>query len=172
MFFLGRVLLTPFLCLIVAVTACTPTQTSTSVAFSPSGHAIDVVLNTIAKAEATIEVAAYSFSSEKIAAALMNAHDRNVQVRVVLDKTNAARDYKAVHRMRNAGIAIRINHRYAIMHNKYIIIDSKTIQTGSFNYSLSAEERNAENVVVIENNPSLAKRYLGNWEKLWNESKR
>jgi phosphatidylserine/phosphatidylglycerophosphate/cardiolipin synthase-like enzyme len=56
------------------------------------------------------------------------------------------------------------------MHNKYIVIDGRTIQTGSFNYTANAEKRNAENVMVIRNNPALAEKYLKNWQALWDES--
>lgn len=54
------------------------------------------------------------------------------------------------------------------MHNKYIIIDKKTVETGSFNYTDNAERRNAKNVIVIKNNVTLAKRFMKDWEKLWN----
>ena len=37
--------------------------------------------------------------------------------------------------MRDAGIPIRINSYYAIMHDKYMVIDGKTVETGSFNYT-------------------------------------
>jgi len=55
------------------------------------------------------------------------------------------------------------------MHDKYLIIDGKTVETGSFNYTASAERRNAENVVVIRNNKKLAGQYIENWRQLWNE---
>ncbi len=71
--------------------------------------------------------------------------------------------------MDDAGIPIRINRKYSIMHNKFLVIDGHTVETGSFNYSANAEKRNAENVIVIRNNANLAKRYLENWQKLWNE---
>ena len=66
-------------------------------------------------------------------------------------------------------IPLRFNSNYAIMHDKYIIIDDKTVETGSFNYTASAEKRNAENVLVVKDDPALAKRYLENWRKLWDE---
>ena len=55
------------------------------------------------------------------------------------------------------------------MHDKYIIIDGKTIETGSFNYTQNAELHNAENVIVINNNKKLAKSYMQDWQKLWDE---
>jgi phosphatidylserine/phosphatidylglycerophosphate/cardiolipin synthase-like enzyme len=142
---------------------------SIQTAFSPSSESIDLVIDSIVHAKESIETAAYSFSSDKVADALMAASQRGVEVHVVLDKTHAARRYKAVVKMHEAGIPIRINYHYAIMHNKYLIIDHETVETGSFNYTASAERRNAENVIVIKKNKTLAQKYLENWQSLWDE---
>ena len=56
------------------------------------------------------------------------------------------------------------------MHNKFMVIDSATVQTGSFNYTNSAEHKNAENVLVLRDNPEIASRYLKEWQRLWDES--
>ncbi|WP_254911789.1 phospholipase D-like domain-containing protein [Yersinia frederiksenii] len=45
------------------------------------------------------------------------------------------------------------------MHNKIILADSNTLQTGSYNYSASANKRNAENVLVVRNQPQLVAVY-------------
>ncbi len=92
-----------------------------------------------------------------------------MEVRVLLDKGQGSRHYRAIEDMQDAGIPIRINSHYAIMHNKYLVIDGKTVETGSFNYTASAERRNAENVVVIKNNKKLATEFIENWQKLWDE---
>lgn len=156
--------------LAIAVSSPAHARSSTQAAFSPSPQAIKLVERTIRHAEHSVDVAAYSFSSQKIANALIEAHKRGVVVRVVLDKSHAKRRYPAVTSLHDAGIPLRINRRYAIMHDKYIIIDGKTVETGSFNYTTNAERHNAENVVVIKNNKTLAKRYIENWQKLWDEA--
>ena len=142
---------------------------STLAAFSPSPKAIELVVHTIEAAKDSIDVAAYSFASEKVSDALIASHERGVTIRVVLDKSHAARRYPAVEALHEAGIAIRINHHYAIMHNKYLIIDDVTVETGSFNFTANAERRNAENVLVIKNNKTLASKYREDWDKLWDE---
>jgi len=55
-----------------------------------------------------------------------------------------------------------IDSKHAIAHNKIMIIDKATVITGSFNFTKSAEERNAENLLVIKSK-DLAKLYLDNW---------
>src|SRR5947199_1223418 len=45
---------------------------------------------------------------------------------------------------------------------KVIVIDSATILTGSFNFTKAAEEKNAENLLVIKDAPELVKAYEAN----------
>lgn len=56
----------------------------------------------------------------------------------------------------------RIDDQHAIAHNKVMVIDSGTILTGSFNFTKAAEEKNAENLLVIQDAPELVKAYEAN----------
>lgn len=143
----------------------------TQTAFAPSPKTTALITRNIGQAEKTIRIAAYSFTSQPIADALIKAHQKGVDVKAVVDKTQAnPRTHSIVSRLVHAGILVRVDRKHSIMHNKYIVIDNHTIQTGSFNYTANAEKRNAENVMVIRNNPALAEKYLKNWQKLWDES--
>jgi len=62
------------------------------------------------------------------------------------------------------GIPTYIDAAHAIAHNKIMIIDRETVITGSFNFTKAAEEKNAENLLIIKNK-ELAKIYLDNWER-------
>lgn len=116
-----RKIVTIFLCITLCLASpIVHARQSTQAAFSPSPEAVKLVERTIRKAEKTIDVAAYYFTSQKIADALIEAHKRGVEVRVLLDKGQGKRQYRAVKTLHDAGISIRINRRYAIMHNKYI----------------------------------------------------
>jgi phosphatidylserine/phosphatidylglycerophosphate/cardiolipin synthase-like enzyme len=57
-----------------------------------------------------------------------------------------------------------IDAKHAIAHNKIMIIDKATVITGSFNFTKAAEEKNAENLLIITSK-ELAKIYLDNWQK-------
>jgi len=57
-----------------------------------------------------------------------------------------------------------------VMHDKFIIIDQAVLELGSFNYTKAAEEKNAENVLVIRDVPTVIKNYAAEWDKLWQES--
>jgi phosphatidylserine/phosphatidylglycerophosphate/cardiolipin synthase-like enzyme len=64
----------------------------------------------------------------------------------------------------NSGIPTQIDSRHAIAHNKVMIIDGETVIPGSFNFTKAAEEKNAENLLIIRDK-ALARRYLDNWQE-------
>lgn len=162
--------------LALAVSMTTPAFVSAvpavSVGFSPSDgqSALEVVLNGIKSARNSIDVAAYSFTSKPVAMALVSASKRGVAIRVVADKKANNDRYTAVTFLANQGLSVRLNSQYAIMHNKFMVIDGNTVQTGSFNYSASAAKRNAENALLVQCSPELATAYLREFNRLWDES--
>jgi phosphatidylserine/phosphatidylglycerophosphate/cardiolipin synthase-like enzyme len=143
---------------------------SISVAFAPERGATASLVALISEAKQSICIAAYSFTSKDIAKALVDAHNRGVEVKAVLDKSNAKAKYTAATFLANVGIPTRINWQYAIMHNKFMVVDGVTVETGSFNYTKGAEEKNAENVIILRQYPDIAKQYLARWQELWDES--
>jgi phosphatidylserine/phosphatidylglycerophosphate/cardiolipin synthase-like enzyme len=146
-----------------------PASAHTEVGFSPSGSAHELIIRAIQGARQSIRVAAYSFTSKDIARALVDAHKRGVDVRAVLDDSQKSERYTGATFLANAGIPTRTSSRYAIMHNKFLVVDGKHVQTGSFNYT-SARERNAENVIVLWNQPTIAAAYSREGQRLWQES--
>jgi phosphatidylserine/phosphatidylglycerophosphate/cardiolipin synthase-like enzyme len=46
-----------------------------------------------------------------------------------------------------------------------MIIDRAVLNKGSFNFTKAAEEKNAENLLVIRGDPELVKKYLANFEE-------
>lgn len=145
---------------------------SISAGFTLSGDhsALTMVLDTINSAKQHIDIAAYSFTSKPIAKALISAKERGVAIRVMADKKSNSGRYTAVTYLANQGIPVRLNEKYSIMHNKFIIVDGKTVETGSFNFSAAAAKSNAENVILIKSLPTLAKTYEIAFNQLWSES--
>lgn len=141
-----------------------------SVAFSPRQGATDLVVQTIQNAQQYIYVAAYYFTSKPIADALAQARARGVEVKIVLDRSQINARGSLLEYFKEQNLPYRINNQYKIMHNKFIIIDGVTLQTGSFNYTRQAQETNAENVLVISNDFELVNTYLTEWHRLWQES--
>lgn len=154
-----------FLFLPVAVFA----QPATEEAFSPHQGSTTLIVRTVAEAQKSVRVAAYSFTSRQIAQALIDAHKRGVDVRVVLNKAQRTSRRNMAASMAENGVPVRFNSHYAIMHDKFIIVDDVTLETGSFNFTQAAENRNAENVLVVHDDPQAVAGYVRQWEKLWGE---
>ena len=122
-----------------------------------------VIVAGIKTAELHVRIQAYGFTSEPIAQALIAAKARGVDVQVIVDHTAAlATDAKIIKELTAAGIAVFDDARHAIAHNKIVILDGVTVITGSFNFTVQAEKRNAENIVVIHDD-NTAQRFLTNW---------
>ncbi|WP_323118867.1 phospholipase D family nuclease [Burkholderia alba] len=140
-------------------------------AFSPDGGAEALVLKVIGSARASIRLAGYSFTSPKVVRALLDAHRRGVDLAVVVDNDgNRSKSSKqALNLLVNAKVPTRTISRYAIHHDKYIVVDGRHVETGSFNYSASAASRNSENVLVVWNNPALASQYLQHWQNRYDQ---
>jgi phosphatidylserine/phosphatidylglycerophosphate/cardiolipin synthase-like enzyme len=150
--------------LIAVVNNAIPAELTASVEvfFSPNGGAADAVIREIDGAKSEIRVQAYSFTHAGIAKALADAERRGVNVEVILDKSNRTRHYSAADFVRHAGIPTYIDAKHAIAHNKIMVIDREEVLTGSFNFTKGADEKNAENLLVLHSR-DLAKVYLDNW---------
>ena len=141
--------------------------------FSPKGGCTDAIIRELDKAKTSVLVQAYSFTSAPIAKALLDAHKRQVKVDVLLDKSQTGKKggYSPATFLLNQGISVKIDSAHAIAHNKVVVIDGESVITGSFNFTKAAEEKNAENLLVIRDK-KLAFLYTRNWEEHERHSER
>jgi len=144
--------------------AITADNVQAQVFFSPRGGCTEAVVNAVSQAETEILVQAYSFTSAPIAKALVEAHKRGVHVEIILDRSQRKERYSSADFTAHAGIPTYIDAVHAIAHNKVMIIDKSTVITGSFNFTKAAEEKNAENLLVLRSK-ELARTYIENWQR-------
>lgn len=147
-----------------------PARGSIEVVFSPEGSGEEALLRVIGAARETLHVQAYVFTSRPIADALVRAHRRGVHVQVLADaQMNRRGKGNALPRLLDAGVPVALETRYAVAHNKVLIADgggsSCVVATGSYNFTWSANKRNAENLLVLRDNCPLAAAYLDNWRR-------
>ena len=161
--------------LIFAISAWAADSAEYSIGFSPCWHgrvcATDLVVKAIneSKPGERLWMAAYGLTSKPVEIALINAHRRGVDVRVVADDKSNRRGVVAKN-LANAGIPLRFSDRYSIMHNKFIVFGMDTVETGSFNFTNAAAMRNAENVIIVRGEPKVARQYADEWQRLWDEA--
>jgi phosphatidylserine/phosphatidylglycerophosphate/cardiolipin synthase-like enzyme len=131
--------------------------------FSPKGGCTTAIVNCVHAARSEVLVMAYSFSCPDIANALIAAAARGVRVVVLLDRSNEVETYSELGDLEHHGIEVWIDACHAIAHNKVIVIDRRTVITGSFNFTRQAEHSNAENLLVLRDHHDLAARYRDNF---------
>lgn len=132
--------------------------------FTPGENCTQKIVNIISHAKKLLWIQAYQFTSQPISNAVIAAKQRGVDVRIILDKTQYTQNPNApATLLSQAGIPVWIDNKVKIAHNKVMIVDNHDLISGSFNFSRSAQTRNAENVLIIKSS-TLAKLYAANWK--------
>jgi phosphatidylserine/phosphatidylglycerophosphate/cardiolipin synthase-like enzyme len=137
---------------------------SVEIAFTP-GDPIDAKLVAeIAAARREILVLAFAFTQPKLARALTAAQGRGVNVEIVADREQALEvAQSAIPGLARSGVAVWLDPNFANAHNKVMVIDASlpraTTTTGSYNFTIAAQTRNAENVVIFRANPDVGEAY-------------
>jgi phosphatidylserine/phosphatidylglycerophosphate/cardiolipin synthase-like enzyme len=150
------------------------------------GAAGKKIIAAIHEAESEILIATAHFRRKDIFEALLDAYKRGVKIQLITDgqeynKThkstceNASQSDKQLDECLQILGAAEVYYKYYSvvwnyktakqMHSKYIVIDRKRVLTGSFNWSLTAEFKNLENIIDLKGN-SIANHYLENFQKI------
>jgi len=156
-----RTIIAGFIVCLATVSLAADEKSQTEVYFSPGGGCTRAIANALAKAKSNILVQAYSFTYAPIAKALVDAHRRSVRVEVILDSSQRTEKHSSADFLRDAGIPCFMDDKHAKAHNKIMVVDGDTLITGSFNFIKAAEEKNAENLLIIHD-PVLAATYSAN----------
>lgn len=154
----------------VAPAAELPAAGTVEALFTPWDDAEGALIREVDAARHTIHLQAFLLTSRGIARALAGAHARGVRVALLADRDMVAKgENSLVPQLHAAGIEVRLETRYAAAHNKILLIDAEgdhpVVITGSYNYTFSAQARNAENLLILRANRPLARAYLANWRR-------
>lgn len=152
-----------------------PAAGTVEVLFTPWDDAEGALLREIGAAHQSIHVQAFLLTSRNIAHALKATHARGVRVALLADRDMVAKgENSQVPQLHAAGIEVRLETRYVSAHNKILLIDAEgekpVVITGSYNYTYSAQARNAENLLILRGNRTLAQAYLKNWRRHHDEA--
>jgi phosphatidylserine/phosphatidylglycerophosphate/cardiolipin synthase-like enzyme len=134
--------------------------------FSPDDGVSAHIVALIQNAQESVYFMAFSFTSDEIAAAMLERAESGVSIMGVFEESqyffNIGTEFD---NLRDAGLAVYLDGTRNNMHHKVIVIDGKIVITGSYNFSRSAEERNDENVLIIYN-AQVAEEYLAEFERV------
>jgi phosphatidylserine/phosphatidylglycerophosphate/cardiolipin synthase-like enzyme len=165
--------------LILAVLSGAPARAEMVVqaCFSPQGRCSAHILREIEQAKKELLVAVYAFTSDDLAAALVQASKRGVAVQVIIDREFDAANEKSKGRFlegqkiplrRLSGIKATVLEKDAgLMHQKFAVIDRKLVFTGSYNWTNAADNLNDENLLLFRDAGALAEEYRKTFFNLW-----
>jgi phosphatidylserine/phosphatidylglycerophosphate/cardiolipin synthase-like enzyme len=121
------------------------------------------------RTQATLRVALYELDLPDVADAILRAKARGVDVQLVYDESHAKTPSPEFQRLLDGGVAVRIlkgGGSFGIMHNKFAVFDGELLETGSFNWSVAADQKNFENA-MFRSDASLAAGYTRYWDWMW-----
>jgi phosphatidylserine/phosphatidylglycerophosphate/cardiolipin synthase-like enzyme len=139
--------------------------------FSPADGVEHRLLQLINNAQQSIDFLAYSFTSNDLGAALLRRADDGVTVRGMMDasqvKTDQGTEYDP---FGQAGLDVRLDgNTEGLMHHKVLIIDRRTVVTGSYNFTYSADTSNDENVIILYD-PGVAAQFLAEFQRIFEKA--
>jgi len=154
--------------------------------FSPGGGAEKALVKLLDQARESLDIAVYTFTNRKLAAAVLRAHKRGVKIRLILDGNDES-DYSKGFYLRQRGVAVRYarglakpshkkhkkrfyqKRKYGLMHHKFAVVDGKWVATGSFNWTASAQNWNYENLLIIKSS-TLARKFSAEFDRIWEKT--
>ena len=139
-----------------------------SLYFSPKSKTYqNGIKELIQNAKEYIYIPIFYLTHKDLSYELIDAHKRDVEVKIILD-ASAARNKYSMHKiLRENGIKVKIENFGGKMHAKSIIIDDKYFISGSMNLTKAGNIRNDENTIIVQNE-QLTKQYKKYFLKLWN----
>ncbi len=133
--------------------------------FAPRDPCAERLIELIRGAEKEIRFAAFAFTLEPVAAALLERHLRGVDVRGVMERGQES-PWNCYRIFADAGMDVRWDQNLYYLHHKFFVIDGRIVVTGSFNPTRQAGLANNENMLIVHH-AGVARRYLDEFERLW-----
>lgn len=145
------------------------TPVNISVCFSPNEGCDRKLIDFVNAAQSRIDMAIYNFTLPGLEAALQQLKSRGIQIRIVADKQEASSKNSLIANLAHSGFNVRYGNVQGIFHNKFTVVDGRFLETGSFNYTTSATQYNAENQIYLDDQNTV-NQYQAEFEKQWQNS--
>jgi phosphatidylserine/phosphatidylglycerophosphate/cardiolipin synthase-like enzyme len=145
--------------------ALVKTPKDQEVCFSPDEYCDIKLLKFVQSAQKSIDVAIFDINLDQLVHALL-VQAQKIPVRIIVDKREAKGPHSLVSLLIKAGANVRHGRQRGIFHNKFMIVDGKMIETGSFNYTHHASRSNNENQIYLAN-PQIVERFKKHFDEIW-----
>lgn len=136
--------------------------------FSPGDKPLRKILGLLGAVRKTVDICVFTITDDRIADAILEVNRRGVRVRIVSDDDKSFDRGSDIQRLRDEGVALRVDQSPHHMHHKFAVFDEHTLLTGSYNWTRSAANHNLENVVVTSD-PRLVGAFHEMFQRLWTD---
>jgi phosphatidylserine/phosphatidylglycerophosphate/cardiolipin synthase-like enzyme len=134
--------------------------------FSPGTSCVDKIIASLNSVKETLDICVFTISDDVISKAIIDAHKRGVQVRIITDDEKVEDMGSDISEFVANDILVKTDDSPSHMHHKYAIFDGQTLLNGSFNWTRSASRNNNENIVV-DSTPHLVTSFQDTFDTLW-----
>jgi len=138
--------------------------------FAPEDRPARRLNNLLQNARDEITILAYSFTSDTLTETILERAAVGVRVRGVFEaeqvESNTGGDFERLH---DAGLDVHRDGLPGQMHIKAMVVDRRIVAFGSYNFTYSAENRNDENLLIVED-AALVEQFLNEFEKIYAKS--
>lgn len=139
--------------------------------FAPEDRVAEKIIARLKQAARTIDFMAFAFTDDRIGAVLLERAQGGVVVRGVFELTGSDTAASEYGKLKNAGLDVRVDSNPFSMHHKVFSVDGKTVVFGSFNFTVSAEEENDENLLIIDDIP-LAQTFTLEFARVYEQAQK
>lgn len=136
--------------------------------FSPGDTCLRRLGDLMRGCKATLDICVFTIADDRLTDAILECHARGVRVRVLSDNDKQYDSGSDIQRLRDRGVAVRLDHAPFHMHHKFALFDGRLLANGSFNWTRSATHNNDENLVVTDD-ANLLRVFGLQFEKLWQQ---
>jgi phosphatidylserine/phosphatidylglycerophosphate/cardiolipin synthase-like enzyme len=137
--------------------------------FSPKEPVATHILERLENAQQSVRFLAFAYTSDEIGEAMVAAAERGLIVQGVMESRNAGGQGSELSRLRRNGVEVLEDGNCYTMHHKVIVVDDRTVITGSYNFTSRAENVNDENLLIIDD-PTIAGLYLAEFQRVYDQA--
>ena len=136
--------------------------------FSPGDTCLRRLCDLMRGCKSTLDICVFTIADDRQTDAILECHARGIQVRVVSDNDKQHDSGSDIARLRDHGVAVRVDDGPYHMHHKFALFDGRLLANGSFNWTRSATHNNDENLVVTDD-ANLVRVFNLQFGKLWQQ---
>jgi mitochondrial cardiolipin hydrolase len=141
---------------------------SSDVFFSPGEESRNAIIKRIGGAVNQINICVFTISDDRITDAIITAHKKGVKIKIITDNDKSWDEGSDIKQLARAGVSIKMDSTPNHMHHKFMVVDNKSLLTGSYNWTVSAMRYNHENILITEE-AGVVRSFLKEFENLWRQ---